>query len=860
MKRRLTALVVSALLIGGTCLASAGPGVAATPRSAAATAGTGTWTSTANGLSLVRYSFRATTLPDGRVLVEGGFAPGSYTTEAETYDPAANAWTVINPMHQGRGEQTATLLTDGRVLVAGGYAGPVLSSAEVFDPSTGQWQVTGSMNVNRTRQAAVRLCDGRVLVVGGWNGQELTSAEIYDPSSGVWTMTPGSLAAPVSGLEAFLLPDCTVLVAGGGAGSVASAAAYIFHADTGMFTATASMHYARAGLSGVELPDGRVLVMGGNTPDSSTTAEEFDPATQQWSDMAPMHDPHTLGTGEEAQLLPGGQVLVPGDSANGLEAELYDPAANTWSFTGPQNAVHYGGVTALLNDGRVLNAGGMDSSRTLTAIGETYAPAPTGQVISFTGPTSGVYGGSVTLTATGGASGNPVVFTVDPSSSGVCAVSGTNGSTLSYTGTGSCVIDANQVGGSGYGPAPQVQQTFTVDPAPLTITASSATTTYGSQAPAITPSYSGFVIGDSPASLATQPSCSTTVTSASPAGAYPSDCRGAADPNYQISYVSGSVTVQALNYMAMGDSFSSGEGNPPFVLQGTDTDTQSDHCHRSPVSYPWMLASGMPGIINQNTFTDVACSGATVADVTQGFPANHEDPQLNHLTRTTNLVTITIGGDDVDFEGVLLACIKTPVSGSNHCQTSQVPDPNGSGKLITLDQRESILISNLASEGFCQTPSGYIDCNPSLHSLYKDIAARAPDAHIIVMLYPHLFTNDPAPGGCILDKADGNIAKVSKTNVIWLNAGVDELDAQIISEVRIARDAGVKISWADPRPAWNDTMNGASPGGHGVCTSQPWLYGPIPDNNPAHFVYSFHPNLLGQTDFESEIRLAKLIP
>jgi hypothetical protein len=50
-------------------------------------------------------------------------------------------------------------------------------------------------------------------------------------------------------------------------------------------------------------------------------------------------------------------------------------------------------------------------------------------------------------TPTGGGSGNPVVFSADPSSgTGACTVSGTNGSTVDYTGAGSCVIDANQVG------------------------------------------------------------------------------------------------------------------------------------------------------------------------------------------------------------------------------------------------------------------------------------------------------------------------------------------------------------------------------------------------------------------------------
>ena len=83
----------------------------------------------------------------------------------------------------------------------------------------------------------------------------------------------------------------------------------------------------------------------------------------------------------------------------------------------------------------------------------------------------------------------------------------------------------------------------TVNPATLMITASSATVSYGTAPPAITASYSGFVNGDTPASLTTPPTCSTTATSSSPVGSYPSSCSGAVDPNYTISYLGGTVQV-----------------------------------------------------------------------------------------------------------------------------------------------------------------------------------------------------------------------------------------------------------------------------------------------------------------------------
>ncbi|HEV2255988.1 MAG TPA: protein kinase, partial [Streptosporangiaceae bacterium] len=82
------------------------------------------------------------------------------------------------------------------------------------------------------------------------------------------------------------------------------------------------------------------------------------------------------------------------------------------------------------------------------------------QSISFTAPASGTAGGSAALSATGGGSGNPVVFSVDPASGpGVCTVSG---STVTYPVPGSCVIDANQAGNAAYSAAQQVRQTITI--------------------------------------------------------------------------------------------------------------------------------------------------------------------------------------------------------------------------------------------------------------------------------------------------------------------------------------------------------------------------------------------------------------
>jgi len=91
------------------------------------------------------------------------------------------------------------------------------------------------------------------------------------------------------------------------------------------------------------------------------------------------------------------------------------------------------------------------------------------QTITFTStaPASASVGGAtynVTATAT---SGLPVAFTIDASASAVCSISG---STVSFIGVGTCVIDANQAGNASYTAAPQVQQSFGVAQGSQTIT------------------------------------------------------------------------------------------------------------------------------------------------------------------------------------------------------------------------------------------------------------------------------------------------------------------------------------------------------------------------------------------------------
>ena len=112
------------------------------------------------------------------------------------------------------------------------------------------------------------------------------------------------------------------------------------------------------------------------------------------------------------------------------------------------------------------------------------------------------------------------------------------------------------------------QGTLTVAPVGLTVTANSQSKGYGAVLPALTVSYSGFVNGDTAATLSTPPTVATTATANSSVGAYPITASGAVDANYTISYAPGTLTITpvGLTITANNQTMAYGTGLPGLTV------------------------------------------------------------------------------------------------------------------------------------------------------------------------------------------------------------------------------------------------------------------------------------------------------
>jgi lysophospholipase L1-like esterase len=231
--------------------------------------------------------------------------------------------------------------------------------------------------------------------------------------------------------------------------------------------------------------------------------------------------------------------------------------------------------------------------------------------------------------------------------------------------------------------------------------------------------------------------------------------------------LSGGVAAGALadNYVALGDSYSSGTGTRDYSLDST--------CQRGPYAYPALIKAERAN----TSLTFVACSGAKTGDVL--------NKQVQYLSSSTNIVTITIGGNDAGFSSVITQCaLPWPWT----CDTD-------------IANAQSYIKNTLPG---------------ALNNVYSQIKSRAPSARVIVLGYPRLFMGVDCNAGTFFSTAE----------MTKLNATAD-----LLRDVTSGRAAAYGFTFKDAIPPFV---------GHAVCSSTEWLNGlsdPTGD--------SYHPNRSG---------------
>jgi len=269
-----------------------------------------------------------------------------------------------------------------------------------------------------------------------------------------------------------------------------------------------------------------------------------------------------------------------------------------------------------------------------------------------------------------------------------------------------------------------------------------------------------------------------------------------------LALLAGCVTTTALpapalpagaGYVALGSSFAAGGNNPPMA------DARPVRCGASRLSYSRLLAARM-GL----TLTDASCGGATSAHVLGAW--NELPPQIDAVTPETRLVTITIGGNDLNFTGLLFTA-------SCHTGTRDplIVDP-ATGECRALPVPE---------------PAAYSALEDRLAALLLAVRERAPLARVVLVQYLALVPDTDCPAAHILPEHAAAARAVAR--------GLAE------SSARAAARAGAEVLAMDRLSL-----------GHTACDAQPWTRGLGAGFDPAQGA-PWHPTAEGHAAIAREL-------
>lgn len=191
-------------------------------------------------------------------------------------------------------------------------------------------------------------------------------------------------------------------------------------------------------------------------------------------------------------------------------------------------------------------------------------------------------------------------------------------------------------------------------------------------------------------------------------------------------------------YYAFGDSYSAGEGLPPFDRWTAKVSASgADRCHRSSRGYPRLLRFAAP--TPPAVFT--ACSGAVIADVYDGHVQPGEDAETfvpaqadGEVHPDARLVTLTIGGNDLQFSKIVTFCVIEP-----HCMSTTFgEDVRGGGRFVDYPGPEPL-------DTWITDTTALVVARHE--ALFERLDREYPNARVLVIGYPYLFPVGPPPVG-----------------------------------------------------------------------------------------------------------------
>ena len=406
--------------------------------------------------------------------------------------------------------------------------------------------------------------DGQTALVGAPGAvADNGAAYLYTEASGTWPATPTASFAGSGteqlGYSVALSADGQTALVGAPLASSQSGAAFLYAEASGKWPSspTASFTGSGAEVLGTSVAlsaDGQTALVG--APYAGTdkgAAYLYAETSGNWPSppTASFTGSGNEELGYKVALSADGQTALAGawaaSSGNGA-AYLYSETSGTWpatptaSFTG-SGGEGLGSSVAIAGDGQTALVGAPNAA---SGNGAAYVYDAVPLFVDAAVSGSQAYGSSAPrFSFTDNAPSG-----VGVSGSATCSEVETATAVSASLAVGTYTLEAGTCSGLSLGGAGASSYAlsynggpFVVSPAPLSITATSATMTEGAPVPPITPSYGGFVLGQGPSALSVPPTCSTTATSSSPPGTYPATCSGAEAAGYSISYAPGTVTV-----------------------------------------------------------------------------------------------------------------------------------------------------------------------------------------------------------------------------------------------------------------------------------------------------------------------------